>query len=83
MPLNEYFDEDDPIRSLIEYAAARGFGVTFEPYRGQWNIGYIRGNGGGELTTAVELDDGCAAAFAPLEELAEKIEQQRKLREQK
>ena len=67
--------EHDPIRRLIFYAADNGFGITFEPRRDQWKIGWMRRMGGGDLTTAVTLEEGCAAALAPLDELIEPDEQ--------
>jgi hypothetical protein len=62
------------IRGLLEAGQSYGIGITFEPDgQGGWKIGCMRGMGGGDLSSAYDLETAVAAAARPLDELARRL----------
>jgi hypothetical protein len=60
----------EAIGELLALAAREGFGITFSPGPDGWTIGYLRGMGGDDLLTGLELGDLARAAVVPLLDLA-------------
>jgi len=73
--------ENDPVRYLILFGAESGVGITFQPWREEWAVGYMRGMGGGPLSTAATLELAADAAVEPLRELIEEIAERQRKRE--
>lgn len=59
----------DAIGDLLMIGKEHGVGVTFTPDSEGWNVGYMRGMGGGDLSSAVDLHTATVAAYRPLLEL--------------
>jgi hypothetical protein len=60
----------DAVGELLSLAAREGFGITFTPGPEGWTIGYLRGMGGDDLLTGLDLGDLARAAVVPLLDLA-------------
>jgi hypothetical protein len=71
----------EAVANLLAAAKHHGIGVTFEPDEMGWSIGYIRGNGGGPLASAYDLETAARAAERPLDDLAERFTESRAARE--
>lgn len=71
----------EAIGELLALGEQLGFGITFVPDEHGWEIGYMRGMGGGELVAGYDLGDTARAALRPLHDLAERYEQARRDRE--
>jgi hypothetical protein len=67
----------EAVGNLLETAHAHGIGVSFEPDRVGWSVGYIEGMGGGNLASAYDLETAARAAERPLDELAIELEKRR------
>jgi hypothetical protein len=68
----------EAIGELLTLGEQLGFGITFVPDEQGWEIGYMRGMGGGELVAGYDLGDTARAALRPLHDLAERYEQARR-----
>lgn len=55
---------------LLNLAARHGIGVTITPDEAGWSIGYMVGMGGGDLSSAFDLETAVHAAKRPLLDLA-------------
>lgn len=71
----------EAIGELLALGEQLGFGITFVPDEQGWEIGYMRGMGGGELVAGHDLGDTARAALGPLYDLAKRYEQTRRDRE--
>jgi len=71
------------VADLLSAAERHGIGVTFVPDAEGWTIGYMVGNGGGDLVAGYNLTDTARAALRPLEDLAAQREQARRERGQR
>jgi hypothetical protein len=60
----------EAIGELLALAAREGFGITFSPGPDGWTIGYLRGMGGDDLITGLDLGDLARAAVVPLLDVA-------------
>ena len=58
------------IGDLLALGEREGFGITFTPDAEGWTVGYMRGNGGGELLIGYDLGDTVRGSLRPLAELA-------------
>lgn len=47
--------------------------IIFETDAEGWSIGYMRGKGGGDLSSAYDLETAVRAADRPLDELARRL----------
>jgi hypothetical protein len=63
----------EAIGNLLETAKIHGIGVTFEPDGQGWKVGYVYGMGGGDLSSAYDLETAVRAALRPLDELADRL----------
>lgn len=68
----------EAIGELLTLGEQQGFGITFVPDEQGWEIGYMRGMGGGELVAGYDLGDTARAALRPLHDIAERYEQARR-----
>lgn len=77
------FDDDtlQAIGELIALGEQEGFGITFSPDPAGWTVGYLRGQGGGDLLTGFDLGDTARGAMRPLLDLAARYEANRRERE--
>lgn len=64
----------DAIADLLVLGEQHGVGVTFTPDGEGWTVGYMRGMGGGDLSSAYDLDTAAKAALRPLMALIRKTE---------
>ncbi|TCC01327.1 hypothetical protein [Kribbella soli] len=71
----------DAIADLLVLGEQHGIGVTFTPDGQGWQVGYMRGMGGGDLSSAYDLDTAVRAALRPLVDLAARLEENRAQRE--
>jgi hypothetical protein len=60
----------EALGELLTLAAREGFGITFSPGPDGWTIGYLRGMGGDDLITGLDLGDLARAAVVPLLDVA-------------
>jgi hypothetical protein len=60
----------EALGELLALAAREGFGITFSPGPDGWTIGYLRGMGGDDLITGLDLGDLARAAVVPLLDVA-------------
>jgi len=72
MPESDPYDAKtlQAIGDLLALGEREGYGITFEPDPEGWTVGYLQGNGGGELLTGYDLGDTARGALRPLELLA-------------
>jgi len=70
----------DAISELLIAGEQYGIGVSFEPDGTGWRIGYLRGMGGGDLSSAYDLQVAAQAALRPLLELGERLTRNREER---
>jgi hypothetical protein len=66
------------VGELLNLAVRLGFAITLEPDDDGWQIGYMRGMGGGDLSTAYDLATAVEAAKRPLIDLAEQMGRNRR-----
>jgi hypothetical protein len=71
----------EAVANLLEAGKRYGIGITFEPDEEGWSIGYMRGMGGGDLASAYDLETAVKAAERPLDELAQRLAENRASRE--
>ena len=64
----------EAVGNLLAAAWNHGIGITFEPDGDGWKVGYLYGNGGGDLASAYELEIAVQAAERPLAELAQRLD---------
>lgn len=57
------------IADLLVFGEQHNVGITFVPDQHGWTVGYMRGMGGGDLSSAFDLHTATVAAFRPLIEL--------------
>ncbi len=60
----------EAIADLLVAGEQTGIGITFTPDDLGWEVGYMQGMGGGELSSAYDLETAARAALRPLMELA-------------
>ena len=58
----------------LSTAKIHGIGITFEPDEVGWSVDYMKGIGGGPLSSAYDLETAARAAERPLDELVERGE---------
>jgi len=61
------------VKELLETAERYGIGLSFEPDGEGWSVGYMRGMGGGDLSSAYDLETAAKAAMRPLDNLHESL----------
>lgn len=69
------------VRELLENSFKYGIGVTFQPDVEGWSIGYMQVMGGGDLSSAYDLETAAKAALRPLDDLIDKLASNRAERE--
>jgi hypothetical protein len=58
------------IADLLVAGEQNGIGITFTPKDDGWEVGYMVGMGGGDLSSAYDLETAARAALRPLMHLA-------------
>jgi hypothetical protein len=78
--MTDAYDEAtlNAIGDLLSLGEQHGFGITFEPDAEGWTVGYLRGQGGGDLITGFDLGDTARGALRPLLELAGQFDANRR-----
>lgn len=67
----------EAIADLLVAGEQHGIGITFTPDDVGWEVGYMQGMGGGDLSSAYDLETAAKAALRPLMELAAELEARR------
>jgi hypothetical protein len=67
----------EAVADLLVVGEQHGIGVTFTPDDVGWEVGYMQGMGGGDLSSAYDLETAAKAALRPLMELAAELEVRR------
>ncbi|MEV5041301.1 hypothetical protein [Microbacterium sp. LMI1x-1-1.1] len=65
--------DDETLRAvgeLIALGEQEGFGITFEPTVDGWDVGFMRGMGGGGLYSHDDLKRAAQGAIRPLLDLS-------------
>ena len=64
----------EAIADLLVAGEQHGIGITLTPDDEGWEVGYMQGMGGGDLSSAYDLETAAKAALRPLMGLAAQIE---------
>jgi len=68
--------DDETIHAVVDLLIAGeqyGIGLTFVPSADGWEVGYMRGMGGGDLAEAYDLRTAASAALRPLIRMGEEL----------
>ena len=76
MTMDERAMSDETIQAVAALLVAGeqyGIGITFVPSLDGWEVGYLRGMGGGDLAEAYDLRTAASAALRPLIRMGEEL----------